>query len=93
VLLIGNVHYRQYALTRHRIRADDGNGLSSRATVFLLSRTSPFIRGAQELAVCEVDPLEFLEAIRECRLGRDLDMAVRLACSPFGDKYAVNPRG
>jgi hypothetical protein len=43
--------------------------------------------------VREVDPLDFLEAIRECRFVRGLEMTVGLASCSFGDIFAVIREG
>lgn len=94
VHLIGNVHYRQYTLKRCRIRG------GRRRLPFQQNHRIPAVEddplsseGAQEPAVREVDPPDFLGTIRVGLLACDPDMTVGLACSPFGDKYAVSPRG
>jgi hypothetical protein len=53
--------------------------------------------GAQVPAVCEVDPLDLVETIREGLLAREPDLAFRLAHRSFGDTFTVTrkstPRG
>jgi hypothetical protein len=47
--------------------------------------------GAQEPAVCDVDPLDIVAAIREVLLVRDSDLTVGLVHRSFGDAFTVTP--
>ena len=60
------------------------SGFSSRI-VFLLTRPSPAIRRCAGTAVCEVDPLDLVETIREGVLVLDPDRTVRFAHRSFGE--------
>jgi hypothetical protein len=57
-----------------------------------LSRVNSSSEGAQEPAVCDVDPLDIVAAIRDGLLGRDPDLTVRFAHLSFGDAFTVTPR-
>ena len=41
--------------------------------------------------MCDVDPLDILETIREGLRVRDLDLTVGLAHRSFGDTFTVTP--
>jgi hypothetical protein len=60
------------------------SGLSSRI-VFLLTRPSFAIRRCAGTAVCEVDPLDLVETIREGVLVLDPDRTDRFAHRSFGE--------
>jgi hypothetical protein len=47
--------------------------------------------GAQEPAVCDVDPLDIVAAIREGLLVRDSDLTVGLVHRSFGEAFTVTP--
>ena len=47
--------------------------------------------GAQEPAVCDVDPLDIVAAIREVLLVRDSDLTVGLVHRSFGEAFTVTP--
>ena len=55
----------------------------------LLSRVSPSSEGAQEPAVCDVDPLDIVAEIRKSLLVRDSDLTAGLAHRSFGDAFTV----
>ena len=57
----------------------------------LLSRVSPSSEGAQEPAVCDVDPLDIVAEIRKSLLVRDSDLTAGLAHRSFGDAFIVSP--
>jgi len=57
----------------------------------LLSRLNSSSEGAQEPAVCDVDPLDIVAPIREGLLVRVCDLTVRLVRRSFGDAFAVFP--
>jgi hypothetical protein len=42
--------------------------------------------------VCDVDPLDILETIREVLLVRDPDLTAGLARRSFGDAFTVTPK-
>ena len=65
------------------------SGFSSRI-VFLLTRPSPAIRGCAGTAVCEIEPLDLRETIREGQLvpGPDLTFAHH----SLGDTFTVTPK-
>ena len=57
----------------------------------LLSRLNSSSEGAQEPAVCDVDPLDIVATIREGLLVRDSDLTVGLVRRCFDDAFAVTP--
>lgn len=66
--------------------------MASAAGFYVLpSRVNSSSEGAQELAVCDVDPLDIVTAIREGLLVRDSDLTVGLVHRSFGGAFAVTP--
>ena len=57
----------------------------------LLSRLNSSSEGAQEPAVCDVDPLDIVATIREGLLVRDSDLTVGLVHRSLGDAFTVTP--
>ena len=57
----------------------------------LLSRLNSLSESAQEPAVCDVDPLDIVAAIRKGLLVRDSDLTVGLVHRSFGDAFTVTP--
>jgi hypothetical protein len=66
--------------------------VASAAGFYILpSRVNSSSEGAQEPAVCDVDPLDIVAAIREGLLVRDSDLTVGLVHRSFGGAFAVTP--
>jgi hypothetical protein len=62
--------------------------VASAAGLYVLpSRVNSSSEGAQGLAVCDVDPLDIVAAIREGLLVRDSDLMVGLVRRCFGDAF------
>ena len=53
---------------------------------------SHFMEGAQEPAVCEVEPLDLVETIREDLLVFEPDLTVRFVRRSFDDAFTVTPK-
>jgi hypothetical protein len=66
--------------------------VASAAGLYVLpSRVNSSSEGAREPAVCDVDPLDIVAAVRGGLLVRDSDLKVGFVRRSFGEAFTVTP--